>query len=201
MKKIKAFTLALLFISFAVLFSGCSKGIPAIDMPTYFKDSVTSNVYKSTSYTNKTLSLSQFTNSNPDTTKMDKYLDFSFTANSDWIYKMYIEKIEFYVITSETPLTEMTFTFNISNLAKENNITEENNIKNETISINPTANSPYKIILPVDRVVRTASSTTTITIDISESSELLLNKNNTNNSFKWMIYGLTVFGESREYSR
>lgn len=199
MKKLKALTLAILFISFAVLFSGCSKGLPSIDMPTYFKNTATSNVYKSTSYSNKTLDLSQFISDKPDTTKLDKYLDFTFTANAEWIYKMYIEKIEFYVYTSETPSTEMTFTIKITNLAKEDNLASKSDLK-EIQSIYPTANQGYKLILPVDRVVATATGMT-MSIDISESSELLLNKNNTKNEFKWMIYGLKVFGESREYSR
>ena len=198
MKKLKALLLTILFASFALTAAGCSKGIPAINMPTYFKTSVTSTVYKNSSTSSKTLTLDQFC-SGADTSKLDKYLDFKFAANSSWIYKMYIEKLEFYVLTNTTPDTEMTFTIKLSNLAKEDNISSVSEIT-ETQSIYPTANEPYKLTLFVNRVVATATGMT-MSIDISESSELLLDKNNPDNDFKWLIYGLKIYGEHREYSK
>ena len=198
MKKIKALILSLFFISVAIFTTGCSNEIPSIDMPTYFKTSVSSTIYKNNTTSNRTLALSQFY-SGADTSKFDKYLDFTFTANASWVYKLYIEKLEFYVITNTTPDTEMTFTIKISNLAKEDNISSPSEIV-ETQSIYPTANEPYKLTLFVNRVVATAIGMT-MSIDISESSELLLDKNNPENNFKWMIYGLNIFGEHREYSK
>ena len=199
MKKIKTFILALFFAGFAIVLSGCSNQISAINMPTYFKTSVSTTIYKNNITSNKTLDLNSLTSNSADTTLLNKYLEYTFTANASWIYKMFIEKIEFYVFTNETPSTEMTFTINISNLAKEDNISNISDLT-ETQSINPTAYQPYKLTLFVNKVVATATGMT-MKIDISESSELLINKNNSENNFSWIIYGLKIYGESREYSR
>jgi len=199
MKKLKALIFAIFITGFSVCLAGCSKGIPAIDMPTYFNTAVSSTIYKNNSTSNKSLTLESFTTSSANTTKLDKYLDFTFTAKSSWIYKMYIEKIEFFVYTNTTPDTEMTFTIKISNLASEDKISSISQLE-ETQSIYPTAYEPYKLTLFVNKVVATATGMT-MSIDISESSELLLDKNNPDNNFKWQIYGLKIYGESREYSK
>ena len=110
-----------------------------------------------------------------------------------------IEKIEFWVLTNESSSEQMTISFSVSNLAKETNISSIDTF-NEIKAHTPEAFKAQKYTFAIGQTVASGTGST-ISIDISESSELLLNKNNPESNFKWMIYGLKVYGEHREYSK
>lgn len=200
MKKISTLLIAILLPFSALLLSGCSQnGLKPIDMSTYYKSTIETTIYKNNISTSKSLTLDKVTADSPNMILMDKYLDIKVTANSSWIYKMYIEKIEFYVLTNESTESQMAVSLNVTNLAKESvttNVTTFSELKSHI----PSANTAQKYTFEINQVVSKATGST-ITIDISESSEILVNKNNKDSDFKWIIYGLKIYGEHREYSK
>lgn len=200
MKKITTLLFAIFISISALLFSGCSQsGLSPIDMSTYYKSTIETSIYKNSSSSSKSLTLDKITADSPNTSFMDKYIDFKVTANPSWVYKMYIEKIEFYVLTNESTESQMAVSLSVTNLAKETDTTAADTFT-ELKSHVPVANSAQKYTFEINQVVAKATGST-ITIDISESSEILINKNDSNSDFKWMIYGLKVYGEHREYSK
>ena len=121
MKKIFTLIFAI-FISFCPLFvSGCSKN-NSIDMSFYFKTNVASEVLRNKTYNTKTLDLNLLTSQSANTTMMDKYTLFELTANSSNMHKMYIDKIEFCIISNEKPFTTLSLNMTITNLAPEDNL-------------------------------------------------------------------------------
>jgi len=199
MKKIAILILTLFISSTALLFAGCSDGLKPINMSVYYNTNVDSIVYTNDISSNRTLDLSTVTASSADWSKMDKYYDFNFSANASWIYKMYIERIEFYVLCNETTNEEMSINLKITNLAPEDNLS---NISTHTDmkSHHPTENVAQKYTFDINKVVVTATGSK-ITLDIDQSTSLISIKNNPNNNFKWIIYGFKIYGESREYSK
>lgn len=200
MKKFIAIIFISIFIFSLPLLTSCANNtLPSINMSTYFKKEITASIITSNVTTSRTLDLSILTNSDSNHSRMDKYLDFKITANPSWIYKMYVEKIEFYVLTNQDTNDQFTITLNMSNLAKENNISNIESY-NDTLSRDLKAYKAQKYTFVINQVV--ASSTgSVINIDISESNHLLISQNNQNNDFKWMVYDFKIYGESREYSR
>ena len=129
MKRLKSFIIALLLISTSILFSACSNAsLPAIDMNVYFKNVISSTIYKNNTSSSKSLTLDTLTKSKPDSLKMDKYLDFTLTSIGSWTYKMFVEKIEFFVISNETADSEFTITLTMTNMANEANISSTEKI-------------------------------------------------------------------------
>ncbi len=188
-----------LIVCSAPLFTGCKGGgLPKINTQVYFKPTISSNILSSGISAARSLPLETITAQNADISKLDKYHDFKIESNTSYIYKMYIEKIEFYVFTNKSTSDEMIFTLKATNLAKENSLNNAATFT-ETKGIYAEANKAIKVTFKIEQTVALASGTT-ITIDISESNDLLLDKNSQNDQFKWLLYGFSVFGESREYS-
>lgn len=200
MKKIFTILFAILITTSTFLFSACSNGtLKPINMSVYYNNNVSATAYKNDASNSKTLDITSLTSSKPDRSKMDKYLDFTFSANGSWIYKMYIDRIEFYVLSNETTSSQMTITLNITNTAKETNLSDpatHSDIK----SHNPEANIAQKYTFEINKVIATATGSK-LTLDISESSELISTKNDPDNNFSWIIYDFKIIGESREYSK
>lgn len=200
MKKITTIIFAIFITMSIFMFSACSNdSLKPIKMSVYFNNNVTATTYKNDVSSNKTLNIGTLTSSKADRSKMDKYLDFTFSANGSWIYKMYIDRIEFYVLSNETTSSQMTITLNITNTAKETNLTETST-HTDIKSHNPQKNIAQKYTFKINKVIATATGST-FTLDIGESSELISTKNNPDNNFCWIIYDFKIIGESREYSK
>lgn len=200
MKKLITIIFIFIISITATCFSGCSNNsLPAIDMLTYFKPSVSTTVFRGSLSSSQTINLSLLTSSKPLKSEMDKYLEFTFSANANWIYKMYIEKVEFYVLSNESSDIQMSLNFSMTNLAKENNLSSTSTFE-ELKSHTPVSGLAQKYTFYINQVVPKATGST-ITIDILESSELISNNSNPDSDFKWLIYGFKIYGESREYSK
>ena len=200
MKKITTFILSIFIITITLLSCGCSGNkITAIDMPTYVKNTITATTYKNNTSSTRSLTLSALTKNYADTSYMDKYLDFTLSTNPSWTYKMYIEKVEFYVLTSESSNSQMSLALTMTNLADESNLASTATFS-ELKSHVPEQGTAQKYTFEINKVFSKATGST-ITIDMSESSELLIDKNGQNSNFNWLIYGLKIYGEHREYSK
>ncbi len=200
MKKFISLTFSLMLILILPLFAGCSNGsLPKINMSVYYQSTCTANIAYSSTAAAKSISLDTLTNQKSDTSKMAKYLDFTINGNISYLYKMYIQKIEFYVLTNQDA-EQMTFNLSVTNLAKESSISDYDTFT-EMKSYNIKGYQVQKCSFEINQVV-VSSAETSIKIDLSESSELLTSKTDgQENTFVWMLYGLQVYGESREYSR
>ena len=198
MKKLSTL-LFIIIISFSTLsFAACSNNsLPTLNMAVYFKSNVSASVYKTNVPTSKTIDISELTHSSFNATKMDRYLDFKIEANPNWIYKMYIEKIEFYAIPNISSDSQMTLTLSMTNLANENNLSVAETFT-DSLSNKTEKNSAQKFVFYINKTVAKATGST-ITIDITEESSDLLSLKEDSTEFKWQIYGFRVYGESREY--
>ena len=186
MKKILSIMLTVFISISSLLLSGCSQnGLSSIDMSTYYKSTIETTVYRNNISSSKSLTLENITSDSANTAVLDKYLDFKITANPSWVYKMYIEKIEFYVLTNESSDSQMAISLNVTNLAKESDTTSTDTFS-ELKSHVPHAWQAQKYSFSINQVISKATGST-ISIDISESSEVLVNKNNKDSDFKWMI--------------
>ena len=91
---------ALLLIP-VLFFAGCKdkKSLPAIDLATYLKEEITVSYYQLEAKSTKDLSF--ITDTKLDEEKLGKYVKFELSANSVWMYKMFVESISFYVYTTD----------------------------------------------------------------------------------------------------
>lgn len=205
MKK-KLLNILLIFLILPVMvFSGCKKSsLPAINLATYLKEDVTVKRFEYADTSTEKIGF--LTKSKADTSYLAKYLKFTLEAEPVWFYKMYVEYISFYVYCNENSDYLMTINVSISDVASEEEIANAgtNTIETETFSadciISPKKGKAIKCIFPINRAVVGALGST-ITIDVLNSLELFSDDEEGNaSSFKWLIYGLEIHGESRTYS-
>lgn len=202
MKKIFTLIFTIFLILCPITLSGCSQK-SSIDMSAYYKPAVSTEVLRNKTYNSKTLYLSTLTSSSVDITQMDKYTSFELNAISSNMHKMFIEKIEFCIISNEKPFTSLSLNLTITNLAKEDDLAGYDDFE-MLIEHKEDGWVSKKYIIPINQVVATAT-TSKITIQ-TESTELFTsnpdNENyNGNKDFKYLIYDFQIFGESREYSK
>lgn len=186
---------AILILPCLVLCACSSSKIPSINLDAYYNSPIEATVWTSSVSTKKSLTLNDISSKKPVTTKLDSYLQFNFTGVADYLYRMYIEKIEFYVY-SNMDANEMTLNLSISNLAKTDDISNKSTFKN-AYAIVPKAEESVLVTFEVNRIVAVATGSD-IQIDILES------KNNTitdalgnPTGFKWIIHNFKVYGEHR----
>jgi len=204
MKKNKLKTLLAILIVPILLFCGCkNKELPAIELSRYLNESLTISRHLTEEKTNETIDF--IATKNLDKANLSKYTKFEFSANSVWMYKMYVEYISFYVYTNEASQYEMILNLKMSDLADESEILKSNtdSIEVETIekqcTIKPQKDHAIKCTFPIGKTVARALGAD-ISIDILNSLELYSDDDETF-SFKWLIYGLEIHGESRTYSK
>lgn len=204
MKKNILKTLLIFLILPVMVFSGCKKSsLPAINLSTYLKDEITIKRFEYAE--SSTEKIGFLTKSKADTTYFGKYLKFTINAEPVWFYKMYVEYISFYVYCSEASDYQMTINVSISDVASEDDILNSSEeIETDTFTaectIKPKQRKAIKCKFPINKAVVNALGST-ITIDVMNSLELFSDDEEGNaSSFKWLIYGLEIHGESRAYS-
>lgn len=206
MKKFFKNALTLLLIVPIIALCSCSgKSLQKVNFERYFESKVEVTTYKSTS--KKNIDLTSLTSNKPNDSNYDSYTSFTLTADGTWLYKMYIEKIEFYIFTNEKTLEELIINFKMTNLVDESEYLKEDHSKIEPAEI--TSSHSFKTkstkgaficTIPINKVVANPQ-TTTITIDILDSVYgTLTTEDGELSTFRWQIYGLSMFGESRSYS-
>lgn len=206
MKKLKK-SLFIFLLMPVMLFCGCSKSnIKPQDFNTYFSDKVNCYIYKNNgTSSSKDITAKTIAASTPDLDFADKYISLETTAKGEWLYKMYVETIYFYVYTSHAAETEMIVNVTFTNFVKEEdinnkNLTDEDKTLTAQCSFYPAENNSTLCKVEVNRVVATAT-TTKIKFDINNSVHgILCTELSEPNDFKWLIYGLEIVGESRAYN-
>ena len=204
MKKLKQSLFIFLLLP-VMFFCGCSKtNIKPQEFTAYFSDKVTTTIYKNNGSTSsKVITSSVISSSTPNLDYADKYLTMETTAKGEWIYKMYVESIYFYVYTSHSAQNEMIVNVTLSNFVKEEDINNKDN-EDKTLtaqcSFFPEKNNSTLCKVDVNRVVAT-KLTTSISFDINNSVYgILCEEDGSPNDFKWLIYGIEIVGESRTYN-
>lgn len=202
-KHLQKSLLALLLIP-VLIFGGCGKKkLPAISISRYFQDTLTISRFGISE--TSTESVSMLTASKPNAQNLSKYTKFEFTATPNWIYKMYIEYISFYVYASEDSQYQMVVNLKMTDLATEQAImsatteTVETETYEQQCNITPKKNKAIKCIFNINRTVISALGAN-VSIDILNSLELFAGEEDSN-TFTWLIYGLEIHGESRAYTR
>lgn len=199
---IKKFLASVLILPILFLCS-CSgvSDLPSINMQTYFEDSVTATVFNNSTSNSSTrdIPLSVLTANSPNTDYLDRFVEFELEGNGAWLYKMYIDKIVFYVYTNESSDSEMIVNFSITNVAHEDDLELTEEFTGQC-SFYPQSNGSAYCELTIDRVIATATGST-ITFDILNStSGTVADEEGNTTSFRWVIYGFKIYGESRSYS-
>ena len=104
MKKNLLKSLVIFLLLPVLIFVGCkdSKSLPSISISRYFKEKVT--VSRNGFAESNTEKISILTQSKAKDEYLSPYTKFEIAAQPIWIYKMYIEKIEFYVYSNQYAL-------------------------------------------------------------------------------------------------
>lgn len=204
MKKLKKSLLIFLLMP-VLIFCGCSKSkVKPQNFTTYFSDNVATSIYNNNgTATSMKIPSSVLAASTPNLTYANKYLSLEATAKGEWMYKMYVENIYFYVYTSHASETEMIVNVTLNNFVKEediNNTDNEDKTLTAECSFFPKDNNSTLCKVEVNRVVATAT-TTTMEFDINHSVfGIICTESGEPNDFKWLIYGVEIVGESRTYN-
>ena len=202
-KLLKSFFAILLI---PVLFlAGCKKAdpLPAIDLATYLNSEMTVSYYQLEAKSTKDVSF--ITDTKFDEEKLGKYVKFELTANTVWMYKMYVESISFYVYTTASSTSEMIVNVSMTNMADEESLKKTSSEEpptetaSEQCTFIPEKGKATKCTFNIGKTVAKATGAT-ITIDILNSLELF-DTDNGQADFQWVIYGFEIHGESRAYSK
>lgn len=196
----------LVFLLLPVLvFAGCkNKELPAINLSRYLKSEI--SVKRQGVTDAKSESLSIITEKKLNQEYLSQYVKFEIPANNVWMYKMYVEKITFYVYCNESSEFQMIINVKMTDLANEQDILEtktetvETETIEEQITLTPKAKKAVKCTVNINKTVVNALGST-ITIDTYNSPELFSGDGENGSTFAWMIYGFEIHGESRTYSR
>lgn len=208
MKKFIQRCFCILLCGFVVMFCGCSSKkkskLNAIDMSVYFAETTGTSIYNAGQTVTNTINTSYLYSKSPNKDIINRYESFEIKANAEWVYKMYIDYIYFYVYTSESSSSELVINITITNAVSEEDIgkTLAENTQYETqCSLMPQKNGFVLCEVKIDKVIATATGSK-ITFDILNSvPQIFLNEKGEDNGLKWIIYGLEIHGESRSYSK
>ncbi len=183
----------------ALLLCGCSSKkskLKTINIATYFENNISCSVRNKT---DTTLSISDLTAKEPNVQLANQYLDFEVKSNSVWTYKLYIDYI-FFKIYTNMDSSQLTINLSLTNVASEDDLQNPSDDFTQNASIVPTKNGEFNCWFEVKRVIPSAVGTK-LTIDIHNSTEVFFDELNNENEFKWMIYDLQIYAESRTYSK
>lgn len=154
--------------------------------------------------TKRDLDLSTLTEDRGQLANSSNYTKFNIEGDGPWLFKMYIETIEFDIYTTENVSGgsgTMTLTFKMTGLTDETTFTEDRTYRPEDfvkiVTCTPIKNGAVHISVEVKKVVATATGAN-ISIDILEDAENTILDPNKN--FKWTIFNFSVYGQSRTYN-
>lgn len=206
MKKNLLKSLVIFLLLPVLILVGCKdkKELPTISTAKYFKNKVTVSRNGFADASSETLDI--LTKEKADKAYLAPYTKFELSAEPVWIYKMFIEKITFYVYCNESSETILTVNLKMTDLATEDAIwsATQETVESETFesqcSVEPKAFKPIKCVFEINRTVIVATGST-LSIDILNSLEIYSGDAETKSSFMWLIYGFEVHGESRAYTR
>ena len=195
---------ALLLIP-VLFFAGCKEKdpLPSIDLATYLNDEITTSYYQLEA--KSTQDLAFITETKLDEEKLGKYVKFELSANTVWMYKMFVESITFYVYTTTSSMSEMIVNVSMSNMADEDSLRQTTSeeppisVASEQCTFIPEAGTATKCTFKFNKAVAKPTGAT-ITIDILNSLELFDTPEG-QTPFEWVIYGFEIHGESRAYSK
>ncbi len=207
MKKnlLKSLVIFLLLPVLILVGCGNNKKLPAISISRYIQDNINITRYDLTDI-DKNQTTSLLTEKKAKKKNLSKYIKFELNAEPVWMYKMFIQKITFYVYCNQTTESQMVIQLKMSDLATEDAImaSKTENVETETFvaqcSITPKAFKAIKCTYEINRAVVVATGST-ITIDIENSLELYSSSMQNESTFEWLIYGFKIHGESRTYTR
>ena len=184
-----------------MLLCACSSkksDLKAINLPTYYSNTVATSIYEKSNSTS--IELADLIAKEPNLTILNQYTSFTLKSNAVWTYKLYIDYIYFYVYTNKATDNSLTVNISITNLANENDIENPSNDFVADCSMIPQKDGSFLCEVKVQKVVATATGTT-LTFDILQSTEVFTDAYGNDNGFKWIIYGLEFYAESRTYSK
>ncbi len=204
MKKILKSLLVFLILP-VLVFAGCkNKELPSINLSRYLQSNI--SVKRHGIAEASSIKLSSITEKKPNLENLSQYLKYEIKSDNVWMYKMFVEKITFYVYCNETSEFQLIVNIKMTDLASEEDIfsSKTESVETETIeeqvSLTPKAKKAVKCTININKTVVNALGST-ITIDAYNSPELFSSDNENSSSFQWMIYGFEIHGESRSYSR
>ncbi len=171
----------------ATLLVGCDQ-TNAITLSRYFEDTVNYQVYGRTGVNEATLS--DFTHSNHD--DQAQYLSITFTGIPAWLYKMTIHTITFEVYANQTE--EMEMIVKVSNLKNgDQTATGGSSTFSYTVSIPMVKGKAVKVTVPVEDYFVSNTASTTIKLEVTDSSYFYAESENT--GLKFDILNFAVYGE------
>ncbi len=200
MKKTLLKIITLIALVPIISFYGCSSKkskLSDINLVTYYNEKVVCTSYNSTKSYN--LKISDLTRSKPNKLLADQYIKFELSANSAWMYKMYIDYIYFKVYTNIATQSAMTINLKMTNLADESDLSNPTDDFTADASLIPEKDGSINCWFKINKVVPTATGTK-LTIDILDTTEVFADEFGKDNGFKWIIYDLKFYAESRTYS-
>lgn len=183
MKKFILSILAVVLLLPCFAFVGCGKESHAIDMTQYFKEKVNYQIFDKSAI-NDNLALSTCLDNKFNTVddngnkSLRQYTSITFNGNTEWLYKMTIEKIAFSIYSN----VDMTVQFEVKITNVHTGNQEENGRKNTYIE-------PIEIQLKKDKAVKVEirdindyfeSYTATTTINISTTNDYFRTRNENN---------------------
>lgn len=186
----------------ALLLCGCSDldEIHRLNFDRYFS----SVVAEYADGTRRELDLGTLSESQGKSANASKFTQLSIEGDGPWLFKMYIERIEFDIYTSESASGgsgAMTLTFKMTGLTDETTFTEDRTYRPEDfvkiLNCSPIKNGVVHLSVEIKKVVATATGAN-ITLDISESAENTIL--DPNKDFRWTVFNFSVYGQSRTYN-
>ncbi len=204
-KKLISLALLLLFVPL-LFFTSCGKSkVKQLEPLDYYFDSkVACEFFNPTSTRN--LTINNLIGSKPDNNLLDSYkkITISSIENNSKTYHIYIDSITFYVYTNENSDYEFNLNLKISNVVDENligtnlnELEDENKNYSETHSCKIKKDTSTKFTFKVNKTI-TGSAGTSIDFDIGNTE---VYQNDSNYTFKWLIYGLEIHAEPRAYNK
>ena len=182
MKKLSSIVLSIFCLISCFMLTACNKN-NYIDMSVYFKPTVTAKVYNDGTST-KLLTLNDVISDTPSAT--DKYLQYSLIADNSWFYGMYVEKISFYIYSTETREVEFDITLTGTQNGKEVVSSATKNFE-KTLPFYLKANKGVLVTIDVNDTITLSVSNSTLKIMPTDPYTVF-----TDNNFKYCIYGLKV---------
>lgn len=185
MKKILLPILAIILCLPSLILVGCGNNDNYINIQTYFETKVNYQIY-GRSGTNEA-KLSDFTGDN--TNKMDQYTSITFNGIPSWLYKMNVEYVVFDVYSNTT--TDIEMYLKISNLKNG----DQSNVGGSSVftkqfEVKLEQNKPIRVKIPVNDYFESNSATTTIKLEITDSS--YFKDQNGNTDLKYTIQNFNV---------
>lgn len=193
MKKLKNIII-LLCVCLCSLFVACDNGgrhvnTPAIDMSRYFMSTVKSYHKASAGeyYTEDNFALKSFVGEKPNASTMYMHTYVQFSGDTPWMTGMYIECVYFYVV-ADADINEEQLSFVMYGLDGGIYDTEASKYKVEQNSIGISGKANVGRLVRVDINHKATSDGLMIEIHFNPSVV----------GYKWTIYGLSVYGETRK---